>query len=109
MNSVIITISVPTLISELFGKKYFAQILSYSRMSGIIGCFGAAAVGACYDLTGSYMGSFVARRWSFWPSARCWWAWPFRRRRRCARVGNRPEPRDFPAETAVQTRVIQLD
>ena len=60
MNSVIITISVPTLISEIFGKKYFAQILSYSRMSGIIGCFGAAAVGACYDMTGSYVGSFVA-------------------------------------------------
>ena len=60
MNSVIITISVPTLISELFGKKYFAQILSYSRMSGIIGCFGAAAVGACFDLTGSYIGSFFA-------------------------------------------------
>lgn len=60
MNSVIITISVPTLISELFGKKYFAQILSYSRMSGIIGCFGAAAVGACYDITGSYVGSFLA-------------------------------------------------
>nr|WP_246599978.1 MFS transporter [Gordonibacter massiliensis (ex Traore et al. 2017)] len=60
MNSVIITISVPTLISELFGKKYFAQILSYSRMSGVIGCFGAAAVGACYDFTGSYVGSFFA-------------------------------------------------
>ena len=60
MNSVIITISVPTLISELFGKKYFAQILSYSRMSGIIGCLGAAAVGACFDLTGSYIGSFFA-------------------------------------------------
>lgn len=60
MNSVIITISVPTLISEIFGKKCFAQILSYSRMSGIIGCFGAAAVGACYDMTGSYVGSFVA-------------------------------------------------
>lgn len=60
MNSVIITISVPTLISELFGKKYFAQILSYSRMSGIVGCFGAAAVGACYDVTGSYVGSFLA-------------------------------------------------
>lgn len=60
MNSVIITISVPTLISELFGKKYFARILSYSRMSGIIGCFGAAAVGACFDLTGSYIGSFFA-------------------------------------------------
>lgn len=60
MNSVIITISVPTLISELFGKKYFAQILSYSRMSGIIGCFGAAAVGACFDLTGSYICSFFA-------------------------------------------------
>ena len=60
MNSVIITISGPTLISEIFGKKYFAQILSYSRMSGIIGCFGAAAVGACYDMTGSYVGSFVA-------------------------------------------------
>lgn len=60
MNSVIITISVPTLISELFGKKYFAQILPYSRMSGIIGCFGAAAVGACYDITGSYVGSFLA-------------------------------------------------
>lgn len=60
MNSVIITISVPTLISEIFGKKYFAQILSYSCMSGIIGCFGAAAVGACYDMTGSYVGSFVA-------------------------------------------------
>lgn len=58
MNSVIITISVPTLLSEIFGKKYFAQILSYSRMSGIIGCFGAAAVGACYDITGSYVGSF---------------------------------------------------
>ena len=27
MNSVIITIPVPTLISEIFGKKYFAQIL----------------------------------------------------------------------------------
>ncbi len=60
MNSVIITISVPTLISDLFGKKDFAQILSYSRMSGIIGCFGAAAVGACYDFTQSYIGSFVA-------------------------------------------------
>ena len=60
MNSVIITISVPTLISDIFGKKYFAQILPYSRMSGIIGCFGAAAVGACYDMTGSYVGSFVA-------------------------------------------------
>lgn len=60
MNSVIITVSVPTLLSEIFGKKYFAQILSYSRMSGIIGCFGAAAVGACYDVTGSYVGAFVA-------------------------------------------------
>lgn len=60
MNSVIITISVPTLISELFGKKNFAEILPYARMSGIIGCFGAAAVGACYDLTGSYIGSFYA-------------------------------------------------
>lgn len=60
MNSVVITISVPTLISELFGKRYFAQILAYSRMSGIIGCFGAAAVGACYDVTGSYVGSFLA-------------------------------------------------
>ena len=59
MNSVIITISVPTLISDIFGKKYFAQILPYSRMSGIIGCFGAAAVGACYDMTGSY--SEIAR------------------------------------------------
>ena len=29
-------------------------------MSGIIGCFGAAAVGACDDMTGSYVGSFVA-------------------------------------------------
>lgn len=60
MNSVIITVSVPTLISELFGKRDFAQILSYSRMSGIIGCFGAAMVGACYDVTGSYIGSFLA-------------------------------------------------
>lgn len=60
MNSVIITISVPTLISDLFGKKNFAEILSYTRMSGIIGCFGAAAVGACYDFTGSYVGSFYA-------------------------------------------------
>lgn len=60
MNSVIITISVPTLISDIFGKKDFAQILSYSRMSGIIGCFGAAAVGACYDVTGSYVGAFLA-------------------------------------------------
>lgn len=60
MNSVIITVSVPTLLSEIFGKKHFAQILSYSRMSGIIGCFGAAAVGACYDVTGSYVGAFAA-------------------------------------------------
>lgn len=60
MNSVIITISVPTLISEIFGKKHFAEILSYSRMSGIIGCFGAAAIGACYDVTGSYVGAFFA-------------------------------------------------
>lgn len=60
MNSVIITISVPTLISEIFGKRHFAEILSYSRMSGIIGCFGAAAVGACFDITGSYVGSFIA-------------------------------------------------
>jgi MFS family permease len=59
MNSVIITISVPTLISEIFGKKHFAEILPYSRMSGILGCFGAAAVGWCYDFTGSYVGSFI--------------------------------------------------
>ena len=60
MNSVIITISTPTLLTELFGSKYFGQILPYVRMSGILGCFGAAAVGACYDFTGSYVGSFVA-------------------------------------------------
>ena len=60
MNSVIITISVPTLISDIFGKKHFAEILPYSRMSGIIGCFGAAAIGACFDITGSYVGSFLA-------------------------------------------------
>ena len=59
MNSVIITISVPTLLTELFGKRHFAEILPYARMSGVLGCFGAAAVGACYDLTGSYEGSFA--------------------------------------------------
>ena len=60
MNSVVITISVPTLVSEIFGKKHFAEMLSYTRMSGIIGSVGAAAIGACYDMTGSFIPAFGA-------------------------------------------------
>lgn len=59
-NSVIITISVATLISEIFGRKDYAKILSYSRMAGLIAAFGSSAIGFVYDATGSFNGAFFA-------------------------------------------------
>ena len=50
MNSVIITISVPDAhLRDRSARSTSRRYSPYSRMSGIIGCFGAAAVGACYD------------------------------------------------------------
>ena len=60
MNSVIITISVPTIISDLFGKKDYAQKLSYMRMSGCFAAFASSAIGFVYDATGRFDISFFA-------------------------------------------------
>lgn len=59
-NSVIITISMATLISDIFGRRDFAQILSYTRMSGCIAAFGSSAIGFVYDRTGRFDISFYA-------------------------------------------------
>lgn len=59
-NSVIITISMATLVSEVFGKRDFAKILSYIRMSGVIAAFGSSAIGFVYDATGRFDISFYA-------------------------------------------------
>ncbi len=59
-NSVIITISMATLISDIFGRKNYAQILSYTRMSGCIAAFGSSAIGFVYDATGRFDISFIA-------------------------------------------------
>ena len=58
MNSVIVTISAPTLLAELFGRKDFAKLISYTRMSGIIASFGASSMGFVKDLTGSFIPTF---------------------------------------------------
>ena len=60
MNSVIITISMATLVSELFGKRDYAKILSYLRMYGCIAAFGSSAIGFVYDATGRFDISFYA-------------------------------------------------
>ncbi len=59
-NSVIITISMATLVSEIFGKRDYAKILSYIRMSGFIAAFGSSAIGFVYDATGRFDISFYA-------------------------------------------------
>ncbi len=59
-NSVIITISMATLVSEIFGKRDYAKILSYMRMSGCIAAFGSSAIGFVYDATGRFDISFYA-------------------------------------------------
>ena len=59
-NSVIITISMATLVSEIFGKRDYAKILSYIRMSGCIAAFGSSAIGFVYDATGRFDISFYA-------------------------------------------------
>jgi MFS family permease len=59
-NSVIITISMATLISDVFGKKDYAKILAYMRMSGCIAAFGSSAIGFVYDTTGRFDISFYA-------------------------------------------------
>ena len=60
MNSVIITISMATLVSDIFGKRDYAKILSYLRMSGCIAAFGSSAIGFIYDATGRFDISFYA-------------------------------------------------
>lgn len=60
MNSVIITISMATLVSDIFGKRDYAKILSYMRMSGCIAAFGSSAIGFVYDVTGRFDISFIA-------------------------------------------------
>lgn len=59
-NSVIITISMATLVSDIFGRKDYAKILSYIRMSGCIAAFGSSAIGFVYDATGRFDISFYA-------------------------------------------------
>ena len=58
MNSVIVTISAPTLLAELFGRKDFAKLISYTRISGIIASFGASSMGFVKDITGSFVPTF---------------------------------------------------
>ncbi|WP_180326675.1 MFS transporter [Raoultibacter phocaeensis] len=59
-NSVIITISMATLVSDIFGRRDYAKILSYIRMSGCIAAFGSSAIGFVYDATGRFDISFYA-------------------------------------------------
>ena len=59
-NSVIITISMATLVADIFGRKDYAKILSYLRMSGCIAAFGSSAIGFVYDATGQFDISFYA-------------------------------------------------
>lgn len=59
-NSVIITISMATLVSDIFGRKDYTKILSYIRMSGCIAAFGSSAIGFVYDATGRFEISFYA-------------------------------------------------
>ena len=59
-NSVIITISMATLLSDIFGTRDFAKILAYVRMSGCIAAFGSSTIGFIYDATGRFDISFYA-------------------------------------------------
>lgn len=59
-NSVIITITVARLIESIFGRRDYAKILSYTRMSGCIAAFGSSAIGFVYDATGRFDISFFA-------------------------------------------------
>ncbi len=49
-----------TLVSDIFGKRDYAKILSYMRMSGCIAAFGSSAIGFVYDATGRFDISFIA-------------------------------------------------
>lgn len=59
INGCVVTLSVATLIAEVFGRKNYTQILSYSRMAGLIAAFGSSLVGLSYDMTGSFNIAFV--------------------------------------------------
>lgn len=60
INGTVVTLSVATLIAEIFGRRCYTEILSYSRMAGLIAAFGSSAVGLSYDLTGSFNTAFFA-------------------------------------------------
>jgi MFS family permease len=60
-NMTAITVSLPRLVSKIFGQRDFTSILAYSRMgNGIIGMFGPVGCGLIYDMTGNYFLAFVA-------------------------------------------------
>jgi MFS family permease len=60
INSIMITISVPFFLSDLFGNKDYAGIMAYARMSGLIGSIATTSIGFSYDALQTFTPAFLA-------------------------------------------------
>jgi len=58
LNSIMVAVSLPMLLSDVFGNKDYAGIMAYARMCGIIGSFGSTAIGFSYDSLNTFVPAF---------------------------------------------------
>lgn len=58
-NSIMVAVSLPMLLSDIFGNKDYAGIMAYARMCGIIGSFGSTAIGFSYDYLHTFVPAFL--------------------------------------------------
>ena len=59
LNSIMVAVSLPMLLSDVFGNKDYAGIMAYSRMCGIVGSFGSTAIGFSYDYLNTFVPAFL--------------------------------------------------
>lgn len=56
----LVSVSTPLLIRQLFGNKDFVPLFAYARVgTGLIGALGPVTIGALYDVTGTFIPTFV--------------------------------------------------
>lgn len=58
-NSIMVAVSLPMLLADVFGNKDYAGIMAYARMCGIIGSVGSTAIGFSFDYLHTFVPAFL--------------------------------------------------
>jgi len=59
LNSIMVAVSLPMLLGDVFGNKDYTGIMAYARMNGIIGSFGSTAIGFSFDNLHTFVPAFL--------------------------------------------------